>query len=615
MTYDAGPHPDRAVVDVNGDGKLDIVAMNWDGTVSVLMNEGNGTFAPKVTYNDIGTGQTSMAIADLNGDGLPDIITSDYYGGVEGHDVSVMINEGNGTFGTPTFYGTSSGPFGVAVADLNGDGKPDIVTSNWDTGTISVLVGNGNGTFQPSVTVATAGDEAGSVAIADLNHDGKPDLVVGNYADDTVSVLLGNGDGTFKPQVIYAAGYDPSGVSLADLNGDGNEDIIVANQNDGTASVLMGNGDGTFAPLVTYSSGDYQPNGVRETNVAVGDLNGDGLPDLVTADRYGNTIRVLLSQNAPILGQIYTIAPSTSSTTTTISAPSAGFGNDAPVTITVSSTGGTPTGNVSLGVDNGTSISEPLSNGSANFNLSGLSVGTHGLVATYAAQSNFLGSSANASLVVSPASSTTKVSASSLRPDYGQPVTFTAVVSASVAGMTTLSGSVQFEVDGVDFGADGGIGCDRDGELHNRRALLRSSHDHGRLHRQFRFRRKLRIDHDRRVAGRALDRSRHPPRPVGHRPERELYRDLQRGRDRGLGGKLPGRDHGRCPGRATRDGFGQWRGLHRDRLGDSGSGTLELNLIDWGTITDAAGDPLGGLTPTGTFRRKPFSIPEGSRDS
>ena len=129
---------------------------------------GNGTFAPKVTYNDIGTGQTSMAVVDLNGDGLPDIITSDYYGGVEGHDVSVMMNLGNGTFGAPTFYGTSSGPFGVAVADLNGDGKPDIVTSNWDTGTISVLMGNGDGTFKPSVTVASAGNEAGSIAIADL---------------------------------------------------------------------------------------------------------------------------------------------------------------------------------------------------------------------------------------------------------------------------------------------------------------------------------------------------------------------------------------------------------------------------------------------------------------
>ena len=113
---------------------------------------------------------------------------------------------------------------------------------------------------------------------------------------------MGNGDGTFKPQVTYDAGYNPSGISLADINGDGNEDIIVANQNDGTASVLMGNGDGTFAAPVTYSSGDYQPNGVRETSVAVGDLNDDGLPDLVTADRYGNTIRVLLSQGRPDFG-------------------------------------------------------------------------------------------------------------------------------------------------------------------------------------------------------------------------------------------------------------------------------------------------------------------------
>src|ERR1019366_4709092 len=136
----------------------------------------------------------------------------------------------------------------VAVADVNGDGKPDVVVGNCGDSTVGVLLGNGDGTFQPAVTYFTYFSgcwNPTAVAVADLNGDGKPDLVMGCGSIAAVGVMLGNGDGTFQPAVTYdSGGRDPWSVAVADVNGDGNPDLLVANYASGTVGVLLGNGDG-----------------------------------------------------------------------------------------------------------------------------------------------------------------------------------------------------------------------------------------------------------------------------------------------------------------------------------------------------------------------------------
>jgi hypothetical protein len=170
------------------------------------------------------------------------------------------------------------------------------VVANQGSNTVGVLLGNGDGTFAPGGTFATGPDPT-SIALADLRGNGTLDVVTANFtfggATGTVSVLLGNGDGTFQAKQDYAVGANPHNVQVADLDGDGHPDIVVTNRSSNSVSVLLGNGDGTFQPHQDFATG------AGPFSVAVGDFNGDGLPDLATANGDAGTVSVLLNQSTP----------------------------------------------------------------------------------------------------------------------------------------------------------------------------------------------------------------------------------------------------------------------------------------------------------------------------
>jgi len=231
---------------------------------------------PRVSFSlaqyGVDFGAASVATGDLNGDGALDLVVANLYS----NTVSVLLGKGNGTFNPAVEYSTPAGNFSVTVGDFNGDGKLDLAVAGG--GGVSMLLGNGDGTFQPYVFYP-----AGSffVATGDFNGDGKLDLVTVNNngnGNGTVGVLLGNGDGSFQAPVYYAVGLGPYSVAVGDFSGNGKLDLAVPNYAGGTLSVLMGNGDGSFEPQVVYSTGG-QP-----ISVAAADFNGDGNLDLAVAN-------------------------------------------------------------------------------------------------------------------------------------------------------------------------------------------------------------------------------------------------------------------------------------------------------------------------------------------
>ena len=283
VTYGVGSYPcSVAVGDLDGDNDLDLATANsGDDEVSVLLNQGDGTFASQVNYG-VGDYPVSVAVGDLDGDGDLDLVT-----GVE-YSISVLLNEGDGTYASQVTYGMEWGSRSVAVGNLNGDDYLDLVILNYNN-TLSVLLNEGDGTFASQVTYS-AGRGPCDVAVGDLDGDGDLDLVMSNHDGDNVSVLLNQGDGTFASQVTYGVGDKPNSVAVGDLDGDGHLDLVTANSHpyDDSISVLFNQDDGTFASQVTYGMDDYP------RSVAVGDLDGDGDLDLVTNVEWG--ISVLLNQ-------------------------------------------------------------------------------------------------------------------------------------------------------------------------------------------------------------------------------------------------------------------------------------------------------------------------------
>jgi probable HAF family extracellular repeat protein len=290
-TLTAGASPQRNIAaDFNGDGIMDLaVADGTNNQILVMLGNGDGTFQSPVPYQ-VGAGPSTLVAGDFDGDGKLDIAVGDSDTGIY-----VLQGNGDGTFHVdPIISVAELGPWDLAVGDFNGDGKLDLACVNQTAGTISIFLGNGDATFngdgffQPPATVATNAGP-GQMTIGDFNGDGILDMAVanfGSFAGDTVSVFLGNGNGTFQPKVDYDTSLAPLSVVAADFNGDGKLDLAVADScgtstpcgRPGLVSILLGNGDGTFQPHVDYPAGSFP------YTIVAGDFNGDGKLDVAVSD-------------------------------------------------------------------------------------------------------------------------------------------------------------------------------------------------------------------------------------------------------------------------------------------------------------------------------------------
>jgi hypothetical protein len=291
-----------AIADVNLDEKPDIIVANGDdNTVSVLLGDGTGKFAEaKGSPFSAGNSPNDICVFDLNGDGRPDLVFANH----DAKYLTVLLGDGHGAFrpapGSPVTVLSRPHTHGVSVGEFNGDGKPDLVTDSWGENKVTVVFGDGRGGFSsPGVQFGVGKRPYEKVRVADLNGDGHADIITTNLDGDNITVLLGDGKGGFAeaPGSPFPAGKTPFGLAIADLNGDGKFDLAVVNYsghadqpaNDGV-TILIGDGKAGFRIM----AGSPFPTGHAPAGIAVGDVNGDGIPDVVTNNLASNDVSVLL---------------------------------------------------------------------------------------------------------------------------------------------------------------------------------------------------------------------------------------------------------------------------------------------------------------------------------
>jgi hypothetical protein len=279
-----------AVGDFNNDGPLDLAVTNGlSFTVSILLGNGLGEFSPAHgSPITVGRQPVAVASADLNADGNPDLAVVD----AADANVTILLGNGQGGFtpaaGSPFAVGLL--PFSIAVGDLNNDGKLDLVTGNFNSDSVTVLLGNGQGQFsQAAGSPIPVGIGPAGVQIGDFNNDGKLDLAVSNEFSNNLMILLGNGQGQFTSAPGSPIAVDsPAGIAVSDLNGDGQLDIAATSNN--SIVILLGAGQGRF----TEATGSPIAAGNATVDVTVGDFTHDGTLDLAVASIGSNNVTILL---------------------------------------------------------------------------------------------------------------------------------------------------------------------------------------------------------------------------------------------------------------------------------------------------------------------------------
>ena len=280
--------------DFNGDGNLDLAVGNngTNGSIAIYLGNGDGTFTAGAVYPaSPGAYYQIVASGDFNRDGIPDLVVSDH-----AHDqVVVLLGNGDGTFQSASLFATGREPWNLVVGDINGDGNPDLVVADdindAQGNNITILLGNGDGSFRQGTYLMGGVTSSGSVALADFNGDGILDIAATEEPANNVFIFLGKGDGTFQPATTYQMIKGPYYITVGDFNEDGKKDIITANAEGESIGVLLGNGDGTFQAAKTF------PTTSREAiYVDVQDFNGDNQVDVVAVTHDG--LQVYLAGNA-----------------------------------------------------------------------------------------------------------------------------------------------------------------------------------------------------------------------------------------------------------------------------------------------------------------------------